>query len=54
MEMADLLTWASNNGFAIVVAGWMILKQSKETQALTDAINEMKTIVEHLCTDKQG
>lgn len=52
MEMEQLLNWASNNGFAIVVAGWMILKQSRETQALTQAINEMKTIVEHLCSDR--
>ena len=51
MEMEMLLNWASNNGFAIVVAAWMIIKQSKETQALTEAINEMKVIVEHFCNN---
>ena len=53
MEIEQLLTWTSNNGFAIVVAAWMILKQSKETQALTEAINEMKVIVEHFCSSKE-
>ena len=53
MEMEIFLEWASSNGFAIVVAAWMIIKQSKETQALTQAVNDMKTIVEHFCGNKE-
>ena len=53
MEMEMLLDWASNNGFPIVVACWMIIKQSKETQALTEAIHEMKVMIEHFCTNKE-
>ena len=49
MEMTEFLSFIANNGFAIVVAGWMIIKQSKETQALTDAVNDMKSVIEHFC-----
>jgi hypothetical protein len=47
MEEWNMITnFVSNNGFAIFVAGWMLIRQSKETKALTDAVTKLTSIIE--------
>ena len=47
MELEQIFQLISNNGFAIFVAIYMIINNNKTMQALTDAVNELKSTLEH-------
>lgn len=53
MTMTELLQYISNNGFAICVAAYMIIVQSKQLTAMTEALTKLTTVIESL-EDKVG
>lgn len=46
--MEELLNFVSNNGFAIVVAVYLLVKGSKDTSNMTNTIGELKNVVTEL------
>lgn len=53
MDVGTLSQLVSNLGFPIFVAGFMLLKQSKDTETMTLVLNEVKTAIQHL-SEKGG
>lgn len=53
MEMQPLLDYIAGNGFAIVVAVYMIVVNSKIVQENTQATNKMSCLIERLL-EKEG
>lgn len=57
MNMQDISTLISTVGFPIFVAVWMLYKSSKDSEALKDAVNELKnaiTILSERLKDNDG
>ena len=48
MEANEILTFISNNGFAIFVDAYMLIYQNKSMSALTEAVNKLCVYMEHL------
>lgn len=48
-----MMTFVSQVGFPIFVAGWLLLKSSKDAQMVAEALREVKTAVE-LLKEKVG
>lgn len=45
MDVQAISTLISTVGFPIFVAVWMLYKSSKDSEALKDAVNELKTAI---------
>ena len=50
--MEEVFTFISNNGFAIFVGAYMLIYQNKSMTNLTEAVNKLTYLIEHL-TDKK-
>lgn len=46
--MTDAAQFISQVGFPIFVAVWMLYKTSQDSQATTQAINELKVVIQKL------
>lgn len=46
--MEELLNFISNNGFAIVVAGYLLVKGSEDNKKMTNTIGELKNVITEL------
>ena len=50
--MEEILSYVSNNGFAIVVAIYMIVYNNKTLQTLSEAINKQTTMIETILKER--
>ena len=45
MEVTDLINLAVNNGFAITVAAYLLIRLEKQIANLSSSINKLNTII---------
>ena len=45
MEVTDLINLAVNNGFAIAVAAYLLIRLEKQISNLSSSINKLNTII---------
>lgn len=45
MEMTDLINLIVNNGFAIAVAAYLLIRLEKQISNLSSSINKLNTII---------
>ncbi|MVX65930.1 YvrJ family protein [Clostridium chromiireducens] len=45
MEVTDLINLMVNNGFAIAVAGYLLIRLEKQINNLSSSINKLNTII---------
>lgn len=50
----EFSTVVSNLGFPIFVAGFMLLKQSKDTEQMQAALNSLKDAIDSLVATNKG
>ncbi|AVK49461.1 hypothetical protein AXY43_16550 [Clostridium sp. MF28] len=45
MQVTDLITLVTNNGFAIAVAAYLLIRLEKQIANLSSSINKLNTII---------
>ena len=45
MQVTDLITLVTNNGFAIAVAAYLLIRLEKQINNLSNSINKLNTII---------
>jgi hypothetical protein len=41
-------------GFPIFVAGWMLVKQNKDTENMSQILTQLQTAIDHLASKLEG
>jgi hypothetical protein len=54
MTPTEVTQLISQVGFPIFVAGFMLLKQSKDTEAMTNVLTKLQTTIEALSSKIEG
>jgi hypothetical protein len=52
VDLNDISQLISNLGFPIFVAGFMLVKQSNDTKAMTETLNELKNAIQYMTEGK--
>lgn len=52
--MEDIMTFVANNGFAIVVACYMLVVNNKTLKENTEATNKLVMLLEHMVDSRGG
>lgn len=54
MDVSSVSSFISSVGFPIFVAVWMLYKSTKDTEQMTETINELKVAITELSTLLDG
>lgn len=54
MTMNDITSLIGQLGFPIFVAGYMLIKQSKDTENMINILTKLESAIEALVNEKKG